>query len=133
MRDLSFESSVWSEKAAQLGRWEVQEEGLFVKLGCITKLMGNFKQVWVLKRTLSLCVQFERVRSEERTSMDWLLQEMMGARNVLQSSLDQGLSPKTQFFPLHLPPHPLICVSGSLGCSYFSAFPQVASVPQTLL
>lgn len=79
VRDLSFESSVWSEKAAQLGRWEVQEEGLFVQLGCIMKLMGNFKQVWVLERTLSLCVQLERVRSEERTSMDWLLQEMMGA------------------------------------------------------
>ena len=66
MRDLSFESSVWSEKAAQLGRWEVQEEGLFVKLGCIMKLMGNFKQVWVLKRTLSLCAIREgQVRRED--------------------------------------------------------------------
>ena len=48
VRDLSFESSVWPEKAAQLGRWEAQEEGLFVQLGCIMRLMGNFKQVWVL-------------------------------------------------------------------------------------
>lgn len=78
VRDLSFESSVWPEKAAQLGRWEAQEESLFVQLGCIMRLMENFKQVWVLERTLSLCVQLERVRSEER-SMDWLLQEMMGA------------------------------------------------------
>ena len=28
VRDLSFESLVWPEKAAQLGRWEAQEESL---------------------------------------------------------------------------------------------------------
>ena len=104
VRDLSFESSVWPEKAAQLGRWEAQEEGLFVQLGCIMRLMGNFKQVWVLERTLSLCVQLGSGQKRDQWTgcyRRWWGPEMFSRVPLIRASPPKLNPSLCTFHPIH--------------------------------